>query len=87
MAARGIRPVRLELTPEQRATLEQWTPRRSTAQALALRARVVLACADRPDASHGVLADAFGVHRATTLERRRRTARTGVRGVSRRSWA
>jgi hypothetical protein len=47
MAARGIHPARLALTPEERATLERWVRRGSTAQALALRARVVLACADR----------------------------------------
>lgn len=56
MAARGIHLVRLELTPAERATLERWTRRGSTAQALALRARIVLACAERPEASHGVLA-------------------------------
>ncbi len=80
MAARGIRPVRLDLTPEERVTLEQWTRRRSTAQALALRARVVLAGADRPDASHGVLADALGVHRATVGVWRQRCAARRLAG-------
>src|SRR6266699_1262792 len=36
----------LALTPEERRTLESWVARRTTAQALALRARIVLACAD-----------------------------------------
>ena len=35
--------VPLTLTPGERETLEQWTRRRKTAQALALRARIVLA--------------------------------------------
>jgi transposase len=34
------------LTPEERQTLESWVARRTTAQALALRARIVLACAE-----------------------------------------
>lgn len=41
------RPVApLVLTADERADLERWTCRRKTAQALALRARLVLACAD-----------------------------------------
>lgn len=35
-----------EVTPEQRTILQQWTQRRTTAQALALRARIVLRLAD-----------------------------------------
>ena len=38
----------ITLTAADRATLEGWTRRRKTAQALALRARIVLACTDRP---------------------------------------
>lgn len=36
----------LQLSEEERETLGQWTRRRKTAQALAQRARIVLACAD-----------------------------------------
>ena len=36
----------LILTPVERQTLQSWVARRTTAQALALRARIVLACAD-----------------------------------------
>ena len=36
----------LTLTAEEQETLERWTRRRTTAQALAQRARLVLACAD-----------------------------------------
>jgi hypothetical protein len=35
----------LVLTGDERRTLESWVKRRSTAQGLALRARIVLACA------------------------------------------
>lgn len=34
------------LSEDERRTLENWVRRRSTAQGLALRARIVLACAD-----------------------------------------
>lgn len=36
----------LTLMPEERQTLESWVARRTTAQALALRARIVLACGE-----------------------------------------
>ena len=43
----GGRPIALlALDGAERETLEQWTRRPKTAQALALRARIVLACAD-----------------------------------------
>jgi transposase len=39
----------LELTGEEREQLQRWARRRSSAQALALRSRIVLACADGLD--------------------------------------
>lgn len=45
MAKRGPRPVRLVISPSERSTLEQWARRRTTAQGLAQRARIILACA------------------------------------------
>ncbi len=81
MGARGISPARIDLTPHERTTLEGWTRRRSTAQALALRARIVLACADRPDVAHGVLAEALGVHRATVGVWRTRFAARRLAGL------
>ena len=39
-------PTRIELTDDERAQLEAWTRRRSSAQALALRSRIVLLAAD-----------------------------------------
>ena len=35
----------LHLSQEERETLERWSRRRNTAQALALRARLILTCA------------------------------------------
>jgi hypothetical protein len=39
---RGWPRTRVVLSPSERATLEQWVRRRSTAQGMALRARIVL---------------------------------------------
>ena len=44
MASPKLEP--LVLTDEERQVLEGWARRRKTAQALALRSRIVLACAD-----------------------------------------
>ena len=63
--AHGPQTARIVLTPEEREALTRWARRGRTAQALALRARLVLACADRPDVPHGQLAREFGVHRVT----------------------
>lgn len=45
----GRPKARLTVTPTERARLQEWTRRRTTAQALALRARIVLACAEGRD--------------------------------------
>jgi hypothetical protein len=44
--ARGPKPVALSLTPPERETLQALVRRRSTHQDVAMRARIVLACAD-----------------------------------------
>ncbi|MEV4316748.1 IS630 family transposase [Actinocrispum sp. NPDC049592] len=46
MGSRGPALPQLVLSDVERQTLEGWSRRRSTAQALALRARIVLACAE-----------------------------------------
>src|SRR5215472_7119214 len=45
MATRGRPKSPLTLTEEEQETLERWSRRRTTAQALALRSRIVLSCA------------------------------------------
>ena len=61
--ARG-RPKRIvELTKEQREELVRWTRRSTTAQALAMRARIVLACADGGDDLE--VAEEVGANRTT----------------------
>jgi Homeodomain-like domain len=46
MASRGRPKAELVLTEEERETLSRWARRRKSAQAPALRARIVLACAE-----------------------------------------
>jgi transposase len=58
------------LSAEERQVLEGWTRRRKTSQALASRARIVLACAD--GGSNTEVADALGVSRATVAKWRSR---------------
>ena len=43
---RGRRLPELKLSQEQRSTLQGWTRRRKTAQALSMRARIVLRASD-----------------------------------------
>jgi transposase len=64
----------LVLSDDERRTLDNWSRRRSTAQGLALRARVVLACAD--GGSNTAVAARLGVNRRTvTVWRARFLAR------------
>ena len=42
---RGRPPVRVIISPSERTTLEQWARRRTTAQGLAQRSRIILGCA------------------------------------------
>jgi transposase len=55
----GRPKARLTVSPTERARLQEWTRRRTTAQALALRARIVLACAEGRDNTD--VADELGV--------------------------
>jgi transposase len=72
--------VPIALTEADRAALEAWTRRRKTAQALATRARIVLACA-APGATNGGVARALGVSRPTVATWRRRFAERGPDGL------
>jgi transposase len=46
MSSRGPKPVEITLSEDERAQLERWARRAKSAQALALRSRIVLGCAD-----------------------------------------
>ena len=80
MATRRGRPSqRVIVSPSERATWEQWERRRSTAQGLAVRARIVLACtSEQTDVD---VARQRRVHRSTVGEWRRRFQRDRLDGL------
>ena len=71
--------VPVELTDDERARLESWSRRRATAQALALRARIVLAAAD--GLSNLEIAEQLGVSRPTVTKWRNRFAELRLDGL------
>jgi transposase len=77
---RGPRAVVLQLTEAERAALENLVRRRTVGQALAQRARVVLACAE-PGATNLGVAKALGVSRPTVASWRRRFAAHRLEGL------
>lgn len=68
------------LSDADRGQLQGWIRRRKTGQALALRARIVLACAE-PGSTNGGVAEALGVSRPTVALWRSRFAERGVDGL------
>jgi transposase len=74
------RPVpSLQLSREERETLQRWVRRRSSAQALSLRARIVLACADGK--SNTMVAHEMRVSKPTVGKWRSRFYRLRVDGL------
>jgi transposase len=71
--------VEIVLTDEERAVLESWTARRKTAQAVALRARIVLAAAGQ--LTNGEIAELEGISRATVTKWRGRFAAKRLEGL------
>lgn len=67
------------LSEDDRSTLEGWVHRRKTAQDLALRARIVLACAT--GATSSAVARALGTSRPNVQKWRRRFAEQGPPGL------
>jgi len=72
--------VPVTLSDTDRVTLEGWMRRRKTAQGLATRARIVLACAE-PGATSGEVAQVPGVNRQTVAAWRKRFAERGPDGL------
>ena len=77
--ARGRPKQALTLTSEQRTELERWSRRPKTAQALAQRARIILACAE--GGSDVEVAGRLEVYRSTVGKWRRRFIERGADGL------
>jgi transposase len=71
----------LEVSPEQRRTLESWSRAHNTPQAVGTRARIILRAAD--GRSNNAIANEFGVTRVTVIEWRKRFAVEGVECLGR----
>lgn len=69
----------LTLTEEERSELRGWARRPTTAQAMALRARIIIECAE--GWSNGEVAEELGVTRATVGKWRRRFLEMGLDGL------
>jgi transposase len=69
----------ISLSAEERQVLEGWVRRRKTSQALALRARIVLVCAD--GGSNTGIAAALEVSRATVAKWRSRFLVSRLEGL------
>src|SRR3712207_8116849 len=70
----------ITLSEADRSRLQGWVRRRKTGQALATRARIVLACAG-PGSTNGGVAAALGVSRPTVALWRGRFAERGLDGL------
>jgi transposase len=80
VAERGRPKVALKLTDDERATLQRWARRPKSLQALALRARIVLACAD--GLPNTVVAQQLGVNKVTVGKWRARFVEERLEGLS-----
>ena len=77
MAERGRPKAPLTLTNDERQTLERWSRRAKTAQALALRAKIVLACAE--GATNKAVAEQLRIWPQTVTKWRGRSCASGWR--------
>jgi transposase len=77
---RGPKPVVVELTEDERVMLEQWARRRKTAQALAQRSRIILACAR--GGSNIEIAAELGMARDTVAKWRSRFVAHRLEGLT-----
>jgi transposase len=80
MARTGRPKAAVILTAGERATLERWARRAKSSQVLAMRSKIVLACADGLDNLE--IAGRLGVHRDTVSKWRNRFARLRLEGLA-----
>jgi transposase len=77
---RGPKLPELALTAQERATLERWARRRKSGQALAMRCRIVLACAE--GASNAEVVRRLGVSRPMVTKWRSRFVARRLEGLA-----
>src|SRR4029450_12498479 len=77
---RGPKLPELALTKDERATLQRWARRAKSSQALALRCRIVLACAE--GASNQAVAGRLGISRPTVTKWRSRFVARRLEGLA-----
>ena len=76
---RGRKPLDVQIAQQDRIRLQEWARRPKTAQALALRARIVLRAAEGVDSTQ--IARELGVHADTARKWRRRFVERGLDGL------
>src|ERR687884_67853 len=77
---RGPKLPELALSDQERTTLERWTRRATSGQALALRCRIVLACAE--GASNAEVGQRLGISRPTLTKWRSRFVARRLEGLA-----
>jgi transposase len=77
---RGPKLPELALTDDEQATLQRWARRATSGQALALRCRIVLACAE--GASNAAVAARLGIARPTVTKWRSRFVARRLEGLA-----
>jgi transposase len=80
MAERGRPKALLVLTDDERQTLQRWSRRSKTSQALALRCKIVLACAEGQ--TNQAVAEQLGIWPQTVAKWRGRFVRGRLEGLS-----
>ena len=80
MARAGRPTVKINLSADERKTLERWARRHSSSQALAMRCRIILACAN-PERTRSEIAGEVGCNPATVTKWRRRFATDRLDGL------
>lgn len=80
MGRAGRPTVEIELTDDERDTLLRWTRRHSSSQALALRSRIVLACAE--GRTNTAIAVDLGCNQVTVAKWRHRFAAERLEGLA-----